>query len=115
MNRYASSGKSDFNGKSRIGGGDVTRTNDVAIDATGSLLYLHAKVGDTVTRGQTRFGMRCSSLDGLYATTDQIVSPVDGIVATVSVHAGSTINKGDAILTVYPSRRAAAGNRHFRI
>lgn len=88
--------------KSRIGGGDVTRSADVAVDGSGSLLYLHVKEGDAVTRGQLLYETVSGALDGLYASSNQIVSNVNGIIAAINVQAGASISKGDALLTVYP-------------
>lgn len=93
---------SDHSAKSRIGGGDVTRVSDVAVDGTGSLLTLHVKAGDTVERGQLLFETVEGGLDGLYATTNEFKSDLGGIVAAVNVDAGAAVSKGDALLTVYP-------------
>jgi multidrug resistance efflux pump len=93
----------DYDSESRIGRGTVSRTAEVAVSGSGSILTMHVKDGDTVTRGQLLFETVTGTLDGLFATSNQIVSDVDGIIATVSLSAGSTINKGDTLLTVYPS------------
>ncbi|MCE5342752.1 MAG: HlyD family efflux transporter periplasmic adaptor subunit, partial [Eubacteriales bacterium] len=93
----------DYSAESRIGRGTVSRTPEVAVGGSGSILYMHVADGDAVTRGQLLFETVTGSLDGLYATSNQIVSDVDGIIATVNLSAGSTINKGDTLLTVYPS------------
>ncbi|MDD3334379.1 MAG: HlyD family efflux transporter periplasmic adaptor subunit [Eubacteriales bacterium] len=92
----------DLSAKSRIGGGDVTRIGDIAVTGSGSLLYLHVKEGETVERGQLLMETVTGSLDGLYASGSQVLSDVDGIVATANVQAGSTVNKGEALITVYP-------------
>lgn len=94
--------ESSLSAKSRIGGGTVSRTGDVAVDGTGSLLLLHVQDGDTVTRGQLLFETVAGDLDGLYATSDKIIADIDGIIASVNVTAGATVSKGDALLTVYP-------------
>ncbi|MDD3213681.1 MAG: HlyD family efflux transporter periplasmic adaptor subunit [Eubacteriales bacterium] len=99
VNLYRSS---DYASTSRIGRGTVSRTAEVAVSGSGSILYMHVKDGDAVTRGQLLFETVTGTLDGLYATSNQIVSDVDGIIASVNLSAGSTINKGDTLLTVYP-------------
>jgi len=63
---------------------------------------MHVQDGDTVTRGQLLYETVTGSLDGLYATSNQIVSDVDGIIASVNASVGGTISKGDTLLTVYP-------------
>lgn len=93
---------SDYNAKSRIGGGDVARVSDVAVNGTGSLMLLHVTEGEAVERGQLLFETVSGSLDGLYATANEFRSTLDGIVATANIEAGSSVNKGDALLTVYP-------------
>ncbi len=95
----------EYTSASRIGRGTVSRTAEVAVSGSGSILYMHVKDGDTVTRGQLLFETVTGTLDGLYATSNQIVSEVDGIIATVNLSAGSTLNKGDTLLTVYPGNK----------
>ena len=107
----------DYTSTSRVGRGTVSRTAEVAVGAdstsasgssttassTQSILTLHVKDGDTVERGQLLYETVSGALDGLYATGNQIVSDVSGIVATVGTSTGSTISKGDTLITVYPA------------
>lgn len=113
----------DYAATSRIGRGTVSRTSEVAVGAEGSsssassvsgtsstsssesILYMHVKDGDTVERGQLLYETVTGTLDGLYATSNEIVSDVSGIVASVSIAAGSSISKGDTLMTVYPRDR----------
>jgi HlyD family secretion protein len=92
----------DYQTESRIGRGTVSRTAEVAVTGTGSIVYLHVKDGDAVTRGQLLFETVTGTLDGLYATGDIIMTDVAGIVAAVSVETGGTVSKGAAVATVYP-------------
>lgn len=87
---------------SRIGRGDVSRTSEIAVTGTGSILYMHVKDGDTVSRGDLLFETVTDTFDGLYATSNEIVSDVSGIIASIDVTAGATVNKGTTLLTVYP-------------
>ncbi len=91
----------DLAAKSRIGRGTVGRTQEIAVSGSGSILKLHVKDGDTVERGQLLFETVTGTLDGLFATSNQIVSDVSGVVATVNTSAGANVNKGDTLLTVY--------------
>ena len=102
---------SDYTTTSRIGRGTVSRTSAVAVgtadtgstsSSTNSILTIHVQDGDTVTRGQLLYETVTGALDGLYATGNQIVSDEEGIIASVNISAGSTLNKGDTILTLYP-------------
>ena len=99
VNIYRSS---ERNSSSRIGRGTVSRTAEMAVSATGSVVALHVSDGDTVERGQLLFETVSGDLDGLYATGSTIVSTVSGVVASVNASAGATLNKGDTVLSVYP-------------
>ena len=108
---------SAYTAKSRIGRGTVSRTAEVAVGASSassasgtassenSILYLHVADGDRVERGQLLYETVTGTLDGLYATSNQIVATQSGVVASVNVSAGSTLNKGDTLLTLYPRDR----------
>lgn len=87
--------------KTRIGSGKVGRTKEIAVEGSGSILKLHVKDGDVVKRGQLLFETVTGTLDGLYATSNVIRSDVAGVIASVGVSAGATVNKGDTMLTVY--------------
>lgn len=88
--------------KSRIGRGEVSRTSEIAIGGSGSILYLHVQDGDIVERGDILFETVTGTFDGLYATTNDITSVISGIIASVDVAAGSSVSKGQTLITVYP-------------
>ena len=101
----------DYTSTSKIGRGTVSRTAAVAVGATAtsnsasstnSILAINVKDGDAVTRGQLLYETVTGTLDGLYATGNQIVADEAGIIASVNRSAGSSLNKGDTILTLYP-------------
>ena len=98
VNLYRSS---DYATKSRVGRGTVSRTSEIAVTGSGSLLNLHVKDGDAVSRGDLLFETVTGTFDGLYATTNEIVSDVSGVIASVNTSAGANVNKGDTLLTVY--------------
>lgn len=99
VNIYRSSERES---STRIGRGTVSRTAEVAVSATGSVVALHVSDGDSVERGQLLFETVSGDLDGLYATGSAITSTVSGVVASVNASAGATLNKGDTVLSVYP-------------
>ena len=99
VNIYRSS---ERNSSSRIGRGTVSRTSEVAVSATGSVVALHVSDGDSVERGQLLFETVSGDLDGLYATGSAITATTSGVVASVNASAGATLNKGDTVLSVYP-------------
>lgn len=87
--------------KTRVGKGTVGRTAEIAVTGSGSLLKLHVQDGDRVSRGDLLFETVTGQVDGLFATDNEIVSDVNGVVASVNTSAGATVNKGDTLLTVY--------------
>lgn len=93
---------SSYDSDTRVGKGTVSRTAEVAVSGSGSILYMHVADGDTVERGDLLFETVTGSLDGLYATSNEIISDVSGVIASVNVNAGSTVAKGDTLVTVYP-------------
>lgn len=91
----------DRSAKSRIGRGTVGRTAEIAVKGSGSILKLHVKDGDTVKRGDLLFETVTGELDGLYAVSNQVLSHVSGVAASVNAAVGANVNKGDTLLTVY--------------
>ena len=87
--------------KTRVGKGTVGRTAEIAVSGSGSLLKLHVQDGQRVSRGDLLFETVTGQVDGLYATSNEIMSDVSGVVASVNTSAGATVNKGDTLLTVY--------------
>lgn len=87
---------------SRIGRGTIQQNAAVPVKGTGSVLRIHVQVGDTVERGELLFETVEGALDGLYAVDNVIPSPMDGIVASVEVTQGGSIEKGGKLITVYP-------------
>lgn len=93
---------SAYSNYSRIGRGTVSQNTAVAIKGSGSVLKLHAQVGDRVERGELLFETVEGALEGLYAVDNTIVSPIDGIVAEVKAEQGTNIEKNAALISVYP-------------
>ena len=91
----------DYAAKSRIGRGTVGRTPEISVGGSGSIIKLHVKDGDQVERGQLLFETVTGTLDGLFATSNEILSDVEGVIATINTSAGANVNKGDTLLTVY--------------
>jgi len=80
----------------------VGRTAAVAAKSKGSVLKMHVKNGDHVERGQLLFETVTGSLKDLRPTGSEIMSDVEGIVASVDAKKGAKVEKGDALITVYP-------------
>jgi len=92
----------DYDTTSRIGRGDVTRTAEVAVGDSGSIVAMHVQEGDTVTRGQLLYETVTGELQDLVADGSQIKSAVAGVVESVSVTAGSNISQGGLVAKVCP-------------
>ena len=92
----------EYDQQTRIGRGTVGRTSPVAVKGEGSVLRMHVKAGDTVERGELLFETVSGTLDGLYAPDTQVVSDVEGVVASVDVKNGAGVEKGATIATIYP-------------
>ena len=95
--------QADYAASSRIGRGTVGRTAPVAVKGTGSILRIHVANGDFVERGELLFETVDGTLDGMFAPDGSVLAPVSGVIASVDVAAGASVNKGDVIATIYPS------------
>lgn len=91
----------NYSPKTRVGRGKVGRTAEIAVNGSGSILRFHVKDGDKVSRGDLLFETVTGEFDCLYATSNEIRSDADGIIASVDTAAGRTVSKGDTLLTVY--------------
>lgn len=87
---------------SRLGTGSVARVNPVAVTATGSVLKMCVKNGDSVSAGDVLFETLDGTWDGLYAAGTDVAAAVSGIVESVSVSAGDTVKKGDTLAVIHP-------------
>ena len=91
----------NFASKTRVGRGTVGRTAEIPVNGSGSIIRFHVKDGDKVSRGDLLYETVTGEFDGLYATGNEIVSDVSGIIASVDTAAGKSISKGDTLMTVY--------------
>ena len=87
----------------RIGSGTVGRTAEIAVQGSGSLLKLYVSDGDEVERGQLLMETVEGDVDAMTVNGSTILSTVEGVIAEVKASAGQKVNKGDSLLTVYPS------------
>jgi len=94
----------DADSTSRIGRGSITRKAPTAVTGTGTIVSYAVQAGDTVTRGQLLFETVEGTPDGLTLENGtDIVSGVDGVVASLNVSAGGSINAGDVVAVIYPT------------
>ncbi len=94
--------RKNYASTSRLGRGTVKQNAAMAVNGSGSVLKIHVKEGDRVERGELLFETVEGALDGLFAMDNTIVSGMDGIVASVDTGAGTHVDKGGKLITVYP-------------
>ncbi len=92
----------EYSNRQRLGKGKVERLSETAVYGTGSLLKVYVENGETVTRGQLLFETVAG--DMLITAEDDGVIRADaaGIIESVSVAAGDTVDKDAVVLTVVP-------------
>ena len=84
----------------RGGGGTAVRAADVAVAASGRIMKLNAKLGDTVKRGDLL--METAAFDGFTAPAPNAAMPEDAIIASVAVKAGDAVSYGQTLAVYYP-------------
>lgn len=92
----------DFANQSRIGRGTLERVAEVAVSATGSIVALYVRDGDRVERGQLLYETVSGELDGLRADGSQIKSTASGIVQSIELSIGTSVEKGALVATICP-------------
>ncbi len=93
----------DYSSSSRIGRGDLSRSNPIAVTATGSVVSLAVSDGDTVERGDLLFETLEGAFDGLYMSGCEVTSPIDGYVAALNTAVGATVAENSSVATLYPT------------
>lgn len=94
--------KSNYAAASRIGRGNITRTDPKAYTGEGSIVKFAVKNGATVKKGDALFETLPGEFDHLNMTGNQITSTVSGIISAVSVTPGTAIEKGAGTVEIYP-------------
>ncbi|MBN1777702.1 MAG: HlyD family efflux transporter periplasmic adaptor subunit [Clostridiales bacterium] len=90
----------EFEAITRIGRGDLSRAAEIAINGSGSIVAMYVQDGDTVERGQLLYETVSGELDALAADGSQIRFTAAGIVESVEVSAGVSVEKGALVATV---------------
>lgn len=96
----------EYKSKSRIGRGDATRIENIAVSAgegaDASIVKIHVSDGDSVKAGDLLAETLSGVYDGYYCTGNTLSSDGAGILASINATVGSPINKGDVLATLYP-------------
>lgn len=87
---------------SRLGRGNVVRKDPVAVSASGSIVSIAVKDGDTVKRGDLLLETLDGSFDGLYMSGTNLYAGVSGVVSKVNVEQGSAVQKNAVVAAIYP-------------
>lgn len=95
--------QSDRAAASRIGRGTTARVNPTAVTGSGSIVSYAVKNGDTVTRGQLLFETLDGAFDGLYMSGSQILATVDGVIGSLNLNQGSSVQKNAVAAVIYPA------------
>lgn len=93
----------DYDATTRVGSGTVSRTPELSVSGTGSILRLHVSDGEEVERGQLLFETVQGNLDIQADISSQITAPASGIIAQITAQAGRAAAYGDTLLTFYPN------------
>lgn len=86
----------------RVGSGTVARTAELSVKGTGSLIALYVEDGEEVERGQLLFETVEGTLDALQHTGSTVTAGTGGVIASVNVKAGDSVQKGQVLATLYP-------------
>ena len=89
---------SSYDATSRIGRGTVTKTDPVAMTGTGVVASIHVEDGVHVESGTPLF----TTVETTAAYSWQMLSPEEGVIASVSVTPGTAVEAGALIAEVYP-------------
>ena len=87
----------------RIGRGELTRTNPIAVTGSGSIVSFAVANGDTVERGDLLFETLNGQFDGLFMSGNQILAEVDGTIAQLNLSQGGKVEKDSVAAVLYPS------------
>ncbi len=85
-----------------LGGGTANQVAAQGISGDGSLLRMHVKAGDEVKRGDLLFETVNGTLEPQIQQDNVILSETEAIVSAVDATEGATVEKGAALITLYP-------------
>ncbi len=86
----------------RIGRGTVARVAPVAVTGSGSIVSCAVKAGDRVEQGQLLFETVNGSFDGNEKVGTEITAGMDGVISSLNVEKGGSINENSVVAVIYP-------------
>lgn len=93
---------SAFDATTKIGSGTTERNANMAISSEGSVFKVHVAQGDAVRRGDVLLETVKGSIGYNPFPSDRVTSGYHAIVASVDAQAGSSVDKGQTLATLYP-------------
>ena len=96
--------------RQRLGRGTVSRIDPTAVPASGAIVRIAVEDGAQVKRGDLLLETLEGSFDGLYMSGTEITADTAGIVGSLNVEQGGSVQKGSIAAVIYPpdSMRAEA-------
>jgi multidrug efflux pump subunit AcrA (membrane-fusion protein) len=91
----------DYSSASRIGKGETSRINPIAITGSGSVLRIAVTEGSIVKRGGLLFETVSGELEGLLEAKPEVTAQEDGVVADILVSPGQTVTRGQVMATLH--------------
>lgn len=85
----------------KVGSGKVNRKDPIAMTGSGSIVAVHVKDGDRVSRGDLLFETLPGAFDGYYMSGKDLYVGMDGVVSQLPVTVGTPVQKDSVIAYVY--------------
>lgn len=90
---------SDYAYDNKTGSGKIVYREDVPIAASGVIAEIHAKPGESVSKGDTLFTL--VGQDAPFGASPKIASGNAGVIATIPVSSGQQVWRGQMLARVY--------------
>ena len=91
-----------YSDSQKLGRGSATRVSPTAVNTTGAIVNVAVKDGDEVKRGDLLLETLTGTFDGYAMSGTSVTAGEAGIVASVSVEAGTAVSKGDIVAKIAP-------------
>ena len=96
----------EYDYQQRIGKGTVAHSDPIAVTGgTGSIVNIAVKEGQEVKRGDLLMETVDGTYDAYVMTGTEITAGQAGVIGSVSVQAGSTVEKGAVVAEIYTTDR----------
>ena len=89
----------------KLGRGSVSRTSPIAVNATGGIVRIAVEDGSEVKRGDLLLETLDGTYDGYVMPGTEICAGWDGVLGSISVSAGNSVEKGSVAAEIYPMDR----------